>query len=140
MASISAGRGGGAGDSPPAKKVRSARSFFASVEANLAAPKIVSGIAEDGDSAEVVRIGTHSGTFHCDEALACAMLKTLDPYAGQAVSIVRTRDGETLDKCSIVVDVGGIYDAQKKRFDHHQRGFFESLKESDGESIKVLRN
>lgn len=26
-------------------------------------------------------IGTHHGTFHCDEALACAMLKLLPEYA-----------------------------------------------------------
>ena len=26
------------------------------------------------------KIGTHSGTFHCDEALACALLTTLSEY------------------------------------------------------------
>ncbi|CAJ0955840.1 unnamed protein product [Ranitomeya imitator] len=26
------------------------------------------------------RIGTHNGTFHCDEALACYLLRTLEPY------------------------------------------------------------
>ncbi len=25
-------------------------------------------------------IGTHNGTFHCDEVLACFMLKTLEEY------------------------------------------------------------
>jgi len=27
-----------------------------------------------------MKIGTHSGTFHCDEALACYMLKQLPEY------------------------------------------------------------
>lgn len=27
-----------------------------------------------------VKIGTHDGGFHCDEALACFMLKTLPQY------------------------------------------------------------
>ena len=30
-----------------------------------------------------------------------------------------------LDTCTIVVDVGGVYDESKQRFDHHQRGFTE---------------
>ena len=37
----------------------------------------------------------------------------------------RTRDPATLDTCDIVVDVGGVYDVDKQRFDHHQRGFTE---------------
>lgn len=42
-----------------------------------------------------------------------------------------------LDQCDIVVDVGGLYDYEKcnsscfftprKRFDHHQKGFFETF-------------
>jgi hypothetical protein len=31
---------------------------------------------------KAVRIGTHSGTFHCDEALGCWMLKHTDKFAG----------------------------------------------------------
>ena len=37
----------------------------------------------------------------------------------------RTRDPSILDTCDIVVDVGGVYDESKQRFDHHQRGFAE---------------
>lgn len=29
------------------------------------------------------RIGTHNGTFHCDEALACALLRLLPEYRVQ---------------------------------------------------------
>lgn len=36
------------------------------------------------------KIGTHNGMFHCDEALACFMLKLLPEYA--EAEIVRTRD------------------------------------------------
>ena len=41
------------------------------------------------------------------------------------VDLKRTRDPAVLDTCSIVVDVGGVYDESKQRFDHHQRGFQE---------------
>ena len=65
------------------------------------------------------KIGTHNGTFHCDEALACFMLKQLPEY--RHADIVRTRNPEELAKCDVVVDVGGVYDPEKHRYDHHQR-------------------
>lgn len=46
----------GSEQDPPAKRLRN----------NLMAPP---------------RIGTHNGTFHCDEALACALLRLLPEYA-----------------------------------------------------------
>ncbi|KAI5462643.1 metal-dependent protein hydrolase [Mariannaea sp. PMI_226] len=66
-------------------------------------------------------IGTHNGHFHADEALAVHMLRSLPAYAN--ANVVRTRDAEKLATCHTVVDVGGEYDAQRCRFDHHQRGF-----------------
>ena len=33
----------------------------------------------------------------------------------------RSRDPKVLDECDVVVDVGGVYDPEKMRFDHHQR-------------------
>jgi len=71
------------------------------------------------------KIGTHDGTFHCDEALACFMLKQLPEW--KDAEITRTRDQSLLDQQDIVVDVGGVYDSEKLRFDHHQRGFTEVL-------------
>lgn len=65
------------------------------------------------------RIGTHNGTFHCDEALACALLRLLPEYAN--AEIVRTRDPEKLASCDIVVDVGGEYNPQSHRYDHQDR-------------------
>ncbi|CAM9313090.1 unnamed protein product [Ectocarpus sp. 6 AP-2014] len=74
-------------------------------------------------------IGTHSGSFHCDEALACAMLKIL-PEWSDAV-IVRSRDEAELAKCDAVVDVGGVYDPTTLRFDHHQKTFHDTLSEEN---------
>ncbi|ETW87238.1 hypothetical protein HETIRDRAFT_59247 [Heterobasidion irregulare TC 32-1] len=68
-------------------------------------------------------IGTHNGTFHCDEALAVFLLKQTTTYHDAEVK--RTRDPKILDTCDIVVDVGAVYDESIKRFDHHQRGFTE---------------
>ena len=68
---------------------------------------------------------SRSGHFHADEALAVFLLRLLPSY--QNSSLVRTRDPEVLDSCHTVVDVGGVYDAAKKRFDHHQRGFEETF-------------
>ena len=33
----------------------------------------------------MAKIGTHNGTFHCDEALACFMLKLLPQYQDAAI-------------------------------------------------------
>ncbi|PHH70633.1 hypothetical protein CDD82_7005 [Ophiocordyceps australis] len=66
-------------------------------------------------------IGTHNGYFHADEALAVHMLRMLPTY--QHSPVVRTRDAAVLATCHTVVDVGGEYDAERNRYDHHQRGF-----------------
>ncbi|KAH8835819.1 GAMM1 protein [Flagelloscypha sp. PMI_526] len=70
-------------------------------------------------------IGTHNGTFHCDEALAVFLLRLTELYRDSPVK--RSRDPAVLDACNIVVDVGGIYDDFAKRYDHHQRGFEENF-------------
>ena len=55
-----------------------------------------------------LKIGTHSGSFHCDEALGCFLLHQTAKFAG--AEIVRTRDPETLAQLDVVIDVGGVYD------------------------------
>eukprot|EP00124_Ichthyophonus_hoferi_P002625 Ihof_evm5s187 gene=Ihof_evmTU5s187 len=70
-------------------------------------------------------IGTHSGTFHADEAMACFLLHQTEQFAN--ASIVRTRDMALLDTLDIAVDVGAVYDAARHRYDHHQRGFAETF-------------
>ncbi|KAG1677809.1 hypothetical protein FOA52_008573 [Chlamydomonas sp. UWO 241] len=69
----------------------------------------------------MVQIGTHSGSFHCDEALGCWMLKQLPRF--KDAEIVRSRDPEVLKEADIVIDVGAVYDEATLRFDHHQREF-----------------
>ncbi|CAI4223577.1 unnamed protein product [Auanema sp. JU1783] len=71
------------------------------------------------------KIGTHNGKFHCDEALACFMLKNTKEF--KDFEILRTRDPELLKTCDIVVDVGGIYDHDSKRYDHHQKEFTHTM-------------
>lgn len=70
-------------------------------------------------------IGTHSGVFHCDEILACFMLQQLPKY--EKATIVRSRDESVLKNCSIVVDVGSVFDVEKQRYDHHQKTFQHTL-------------
>ncbi|XP_015865776.2 MYG1 protein C694.04c [Ziziphus jujuba] len=67
------------------------------------------------------RVGTRNGSFHCDEALACFLLRQTHKFSGACV--VRTRDPQDLDTLDAVVDVGGVYDPTRDRFDHHQKGF-----------------
>lgn len=61
-------------------------------------------------------IATHNGKFHADDVFGVALLTTLYPDA----EVVRTRDPEQLAQADIVLDVGGVYDAEALRFDHHQ--------------------
>lgn len=78
-------------------------------------------------------ICTHSGTFHCDEALAVFMLQCLPEW--KDATTIRTRDNTVIESADIVVDVGGVYDPEKLRFDHHQRGFNETF--NDSTTIKL---
>ena len=46
--------------------------------------------------ANVKLIGTHDGSFHCDEALAISMLKLLPQYSHNETYVVRSRNPEIL--------------------------------------------
>jgi uncharacterized UPF0160 family protein len=63
---------------------------------------------------------THSGGFHADELLSSVILTRVFPQA----RLIRTRAPEWIGPSAdrIIYDVGGIYDAAKQIFDHHQRG------------------
>jgi len=65
---------------------------------------------------------THNGSFHADDIFACAALILMLEKEGISFEIIRTRDEEIIRTGDIVFDVGGIYDAEKNRFDHHQPG------------------
>ncbi|KAK4683595.1 MYG1 exonuclease, partial [Tremellales sp. Uapishka_1] len=80
-------------------------------------------------------IGTHSGTFHCDEALAVFLLRLTDEF--KDADLVRTRDPAKLEPLDIVVDVGGVYSPEKHRYDHHQRGFSEVFANGGFDKIKL---
>jgi len=69
------------------------------------------------------KIGTHDGTFHCDEALGCFLLQRTKEFEG--AEIVRSRDPAVLAEADVVIDVGAVYDPATNRFDHHQKGFSE---------------
>jgi uncharacterized UPF0160 family protein len=64
-------------------------------------------------------IATHSGTFHADDVFGVGILMGVFP----SHRLIRTRKQELIDSADFVVDVGGVWDAAKGRFDHHQRGF-----------------
>ncbi len=62
--------------------------------------------------------GAHDGSFHADEVTACSLLLLFDRIDRDKIH--RTRDQKVLDKCDYVCDVGGVYNPEKRRFDHHQ--------------------
>jgi uncharacterized UPF0160 family protein len=64
-------------------------------------------------------IATHSGKFHADDVWAVAVLDIVFP----GCTLVRTRDPQKIREAHFAVDVGGIWDPQHGRFDHHQKGF-----------------
>jgi uncharacterized UPF0160 family protein len=80
--------------------------------------------------------GTHDGTFHADEVTACALLQLFDLIDED--KIIRSRSLEELSSCEYVCDVGGIFDPQTKRFDHHQVDYRGSLS-SAGMVLEYLR-
>ncbi len=68
-----------------------------------------------------LRIVTHNGDFHTDDVFATAIV-ILALGEGKKIDIVRTRDEEEIARADVVLDVGGVYDEQTRRFDHHQEG------------------
>jgi uncharacterized UPF0160 family protein len=66
----------------------------------------------------MLRVATHSGTFHADDVFAYAILKAA--CAGN-IELTRTRDGAVLAGADVVFDVGGTYDRDGRKYDHHMR-------------------
>jgi uncharacterized UPF0160 family protein len=65
-------------------------------------------------------VGTHSGTFHADDVLAFAMIRT---FVDDRAEVIRTRDRDRLATCDVVIDVGGEFAPERLRFDHHQTSY-----------------
>ena len=62
-------------------------------------------------------IATHDGVFHGDDVLAVAILSKI--YKGS--EIIRTRDAVEIENATFAVDVGDVYDHDRRRYDHHQQ-------------------
>jgi uncharacterized UPF0160 family protein len=69
-----------------------------------------------------LKLVTHNGSFHADDIFAAATLSLYLEKLGQSFEIIRTRDEKIIESADYVFDVGGVYDADKNRFDHHQKG------------------
>lgn len=65
-----------------------------------------------------IRIVTHNGSFHADEIFAVATLQLA--LEGKSTEVIRTRDRAIIDSADYVVDVGGTYNHETHRYDHHQ--------------------
>ncbi len=65
-----------------------------------------------------MKVATHSGTFHADDVFAFVILRAAQ--SGQ-IELTRTRDGAVLATADVVFDVGGTYDRDARRYDHHMR-------------------
>lgn len=74
---------------------------------------------------------THNGLFHADEGFGVAFLNLL---LGPEMRVVRTRNPAQIEQADVALDVGGIYDNGKFRYDHHQRDF---LDVHEGTSVKL---
>lgn len=66
-------------------------------------------------------ISTHSGAFHTDEVLAVTMAKYLKEY--EDALIIRSRNDKIHTETNLVLDVGGVYDPNTNRLDHHMKEF-----------------
>ncbi len=67
--------------------------------------------------AEKMKVVTHSGQFHADDVFAFAVLQT----ALGDIDLVRSRDAHVIAEADLVFDVGGVYDVDRRRYDHHMR-------------------
>lgn len=74
---------------------------------------------------------THNGLFHADEGFGVAFLNLL---LGSEMRVVRTRNPQEIEDAYVALDVGGVYDNDGLRYDHHQREFTEV---HEGTSVKL---
>jgi uncharacterized UPF0160 family protein len=67
-----------------------------------------------------MKVVTHDDRFHADDIFGVATLQLV--FGVDALEIIRTRDKKLIAAADIVLDVGGEYDPERGRFDHHQPG------------------
>ncbi|KAH3766048.1 metal-dependent protein hydrolase [Pelomyxa schiedti] len=71
------------------------------------------------------RIAVHGSTFHLDDATCVFMLKQLPQWRDAEVVREVVADEARLAACDVVCDFGGSYNHAARRYDHHQKGYFE---------------
>jgi uncharacterized UPF0160 family protein len=76
----------------------------------------------DTNNKNLIKLVTHNGSFHADDIFAASLLSLMLDKNGKTYEIVRTRDPEIINNGNYVFDVGGVYDPENNRFDHHQVG------------------
>jgi len=74
-----------------------------------------------------IELVSHDGKFHADDVLAGAFLKMHFSKLGYKVIFNRSRDAKYHQPRPnrIIFDVGGVYNPNKRQFDHHQNNFNE---------------
>lgn len=69
-------------------------------------------------------IVTHGANYHMDDLFAVATMLLANEKTGSKVKykVTRSIDPKVIEKSDYVLDIGGVYDPKKGRFDHHQEG------------------
>jgi uncharacterized UPF0160 family protein len=67
-----------------------------------------------------IKLVTHSGPFHADDVTAVAIALLAHRNDAYSVEVTRSRNPEIIAAADLVFDVGGVYDPDMGRFDHHQ--------------------
>lgn len=75
------------------------------------------------DIGKIPFIVTHLGRHHADEIFGIVILLLGPLKHKDTIYIVRNRDRYWQDKGDYVIDVGGIYDPNTNRYDHHHHEF-----------------
>ena len=68
-----------------------------------------------------IKVITHDGSFHPDEVFACASLMIWAEKNNSKLKIIRTRDQKLFSGADFLLDIGGVFDPDENRFDHHQK-------------------
>ncbi len=69
-----------------------------------------------------ITIVTHDSLFHLDDLFGCAIIGIHLEEKDISYSILRTRNKDLISSGDYIIDVGDVYDASLRRFDHHQKG------------------
>lgn len=74
---------------------------------------------DQNNEEKIITIQTHDKRFHADDVGAISLLTSYFNQKNVKVNIIRSRDMDI--KSDILIDVGGIYDPENGKFDHHQK-------------------